>query len=181
MQTLNLKNHIELGAKMGQINLTEFSLSETITDPDEPVESFIRSDYYEKDCRNDFVKANSHLKFLQSPFALNNIYAKDFKKLDKDQFQKYIIDYRDSGNWNSQEETIKTLVSGFFDLYPNFDRQIFYVLNKEWFEPPRGVKHSVEDLDTRLKYDSYCYSFFVLIIWLDLTENTLTASEWYCD
>ncbi len=119
---------------------------------------------------------------LQSPFTLNNIYAKDFRKLDKDQFQKYIYEYRDSGTWNSQEETIRNLVSEFYDLYTNFDRQVFYVLNKKWFEPPKGMKDRLKDFDTRLQAPEWwCYSFFVLIIWYDSIENTLTASEWYCD
>jgi hypothetical protein len=68
MQTLVWKNHIELNAEMGMINLTDFSLTENINDPDSLIESFIRSTYYWKDCRNDYVKANPNGGFTESVY-----------------------------------------------------------------------------------------------------------------
>ena len=164
------------------INLTEFSLSETVTDPDDLIESFIRSDYYWKDSQNDFVKANPNGNFLGSPFALDNIYAKDFRKLDKDQLREYIYAYRDNGTWNDTEESIKNLVSRFYEIYPYFTKQQFYLLNVDWFEPSTGRLGRHPNLDHRLAPEIWLlYDFFILLIWFDPVERTITVSEWYYD
>jgi hypothetical protein len=182
MQKIHLKRHVELREEVGMINLTEFSLSETVTDEDALIESFITSQYYLRDSRTDREKENPHLKFLGSPFALNNIRPEDFKKMYEKQFQEYIYEYRDNGKWHDQEEAIKNLVSRFYNIYPHLNSKLFYVLNTEWFVLPGGIKHNTDNLDPRLVEPQWwIYDFFVLIICLDPIENTLTVSEWFHD
>ena len=171
--TFKIKRHIEIDTEYQGINLTEFSF--TITDEfnnDLLVDNFIRSKHFSYDSLRDSMKKQSATGFLGQAFDIERINIKDFKKYNKQQTTKFLIDFLNEPDWADDKNDFAKLLEQYFEIQDKLENEYYYILSKDWFDKN----------DNRVfEPQNFCYIYYFLIIYIDRASKTLILTEWAYD
>lgn len=109
---------------------------------------------------------------MRQVFELDLIKLGDFKQTDKNGLVKFLNDYAKQDDWETDREDFIKIKDRFFEYLENYQPENFYIINKEWFDQN----------DKRLRQEeSWIYTYYFLIIWLDKSSKLLTVSDWTYD
>lgn len=174
MINFEFKRYLEIDEEFQGINLTEFAIvleAEIIND--EIVDRFIRSKSFSYDSLRDCVKKEPGLGFLRQAFNIEKISISDFRKLNKEKTRQFLLDCSNEPGWGDDKDEFKTLLNRYLEIHQQFgDDNIFYALSKEWFSP---------DDKKLLIPESWCYTYYFIIISIDRNHDLLTIMEWTYD
>ncbi|MBD8019168.1 hypothetical protein [Kaistella pullorum] len=173
MTTIDTKRHIEINEGYQGINLTEFAIGvDELISNDQIVDTFIRSKKFSFDSLRDFVKAEPDNGYLRQAFDVDKIKITDFKKTDKQEVSKFLIDFLNEPDWGDDKNEFAKLLDRYFEIHKEFGDNEFYILSKDWFDK--------ED-ERVIEPESWVYTYYFLIISVDRKSNLLTLTEWTYD
>ena len=96
----------------------------------------------------------------------------DFKQVDKNGLIKFLDDYAEEDDWETDRDDFIKIKDRYFEFLENVQSKNFYIISKEWFDQN----------DKRLRQEeSWIYTYYFLIIWIDEIKKILTVSEWTYD
>ena len=173
MTTFQINKHIEIDEGFQGCNLTEFSIAaeNTITD-EQLVDTFIHSKHFTYDSLRDSIKREPNKGYLGQAFNIEKVGIHDFKKCDKTTTTKFLIDFLNEPNWGSDRDDFEKLLDKYFRFHELFKDREFYILSKNWFD--------IKD-EKLLEPQSWCYTYYFIIIYLDRVVKQLTLTEWTYD
>ena len=173
MTTIDTKRHIEIDEGYQGINLTEFAIGvDELTSNNQIVDTFIRSEEFSFDSLRDCVKAEPDNGYLRQAFDVDKIKITDFKKTDKQEVSKFLIDFLNEPDWGDDKNEFAKLLDRYFEIHKEFGDNEFYILSKDWFDK--------ED-ERVIGPESWVYTYYFLIISVDRKSNLLTLTEWTYD
>ncbi len=174
MISFGLNRHLEIDEEFQGINLTEFAIIlEAELNNDEILDWFIRSKYFFYDSVRDFVKKEPGIGYLRQAFNIEKISISDFRKLNKEKTRQFLLDFSNEPDWGNDKDEFKTLLNRYLEIHQQFgDDNYFYVLSKDWFSP---------DDKKLLIPESWCYTYYFIIVSIDRENNVLTIMEWTYD
>ncbi|MBF0694660.1 MAG: hypothetical protein IR153_06345 [Flavobacterium sp.] len=173
MTSFKTRNHIEIDHNYQGINLTEFALVyDDQTGNDQIIETFIRTKNFSYDSLRDSIKENPNKGYLRRAFDIDKIKISDFKKTDRESTLKFLIDFLNEPDWGDDRNEFAKLLERYLEYYNKFEDNSFYILSKDWFDKK----------DERLiEPESWCYTYYFLIISIDRNSRILNFSEWTYD
>lgn len=173
MTTFETKQHIEIDENYQGINLTEFAfvVDEQI-DNDLIVDTFIRSNHFSNDSLRDCVKREPEKAYLRRAFNIDRIRITDFRKTDKEGTSKFLVDFLIESDWGDDRNEFAKLLDRYFEIHSELGNSDFYLLSKDWFD---------KDDEKLIEPESWCYTYYFLIISVDRNLNLLTVTEWTYD
>lgn len=174
MISFELNRHLEIDEEFQGINLTEFAVVlEAEINYDEIVDRFIRSKNFSYDSLRDCVKKEPDIGYLRHAFNFEKISISDFRKLNKEKTRQFLLDFSNEPDWGNDKDEFKTLLNRYLEIHQQFgDDNYFYVLSKDWFSP---------DDKKLLIPESWCYTYYFIIVSIDRENNVLTIMEWTYD
>ena len=173
MTTFETKRHIEIDESFQGFNLTEFTIevAEQI-DNDQIVDTFLRTKHFSYDSLRDCIKKEPDKGYLRRAFDIDKIKISDFKKTDKKGTTKFLFDFINEPDWGDDRNEFAKLIDKYFEIYNEFTDNEFYILSKDWFD---------KDDERLIEPESWCYTYYFLIISVDRDSRTLTLTEWTYD
>lgn len=167
------KRHAEFSESFQVINLTEFDMEvdEKIY-TDQIVDCFIRSTHYSYDSLLDCIKAKPNGGYLGQAFNMDKILITDFKKTDKQGVTQFLFDFINEPDWGVDRNEFALLLDWYFEIHKEFGDIECYILSKDWFGEEDERVHDPQ---------SWCYTYYFLIILIDRKSNVLTITEWLYD
>lgn len=174
MTTFEIKKHIEIAEGYQGFNLTEFFFTTDINDTtDQIVETFIRSTHFTFDSLRDVVKNDTENKgYLRQAFVIDEINIEDFKKFDKSETKKFLIDFLNEPDWGEDRNEFAKLLDKYLEIHNQLPDANFYVINKDWFD---------KDSKKVLEPENWIYTFYFIIIYIENNLQTLIVTEWTYD
>jgi len=173
MTTFETKRHIEIDESYQGINLTEFTIGvDEQIDNDHIVDTFIRSKQFSFDSLRDCIKAEPDKGYLKRAFDIDKVRIADFRKTDKDGASKFLLDFVNEPDWGDDRNEFTKLLDRYFEIQEQFGHSDFYVISKDWFD---------KDDEKLIEPESWCYTYYFLIISVDRSSNLLTLTEWTYD
>ena len=174
MTTFEIKAHKEIDVSFQGINLTEFSFKvDNKVDSDEIVDTFIRSNHYSFDSLSNCRKKEPEKPYLKQAFNVDYLKIADFKKSSKEEISQFLIDYLNEANWGDDRNEFAMLLDKYFEIHSQFSLENdFYIISKDWF---------AQEDERVIEPESYCYTYYFLIISVDRKLNLLTFTEWTYD
>lgn len=173
MTTFKTNRHIEINEGYQGINLTEFAIGvDELIRNDQIVDTFIRSKQFAFDSLRDCVKAEPDKGYLRRAFDVEKIKITDFKQTDKQGVSKFLFDFINEPDWGDDRNEFAKLLDRYFEIHNEFGTSDFYVISKDWFDK--------ED-EKLIEPESWCYTYYFLIISIDRNLNLLTLTEWAYD
>jgi hypothetical protein len=173
MTTFETKRHIEIDESYQGINLTEFCIAvDEQMDNDQIVTTFIRSKQFSFDSLRDCIKAEPDKGYLKRAFNFDRVEITDFKKTDKLGASKFLLDFINEPDWGDDRSDFSKLLDRYFKIHNKFAECDFYLISKDWFD---------KDDEKLVEPESWCYTYFFLIISVDRNSRTLTLTEWTYD
>lgn len=173
MITFETKVHREIDVCYQGINLTEFAfMADNQIDNDQIVDTFIRTKHFSYDCLRNCVKNEPNKGYLRQAFNIDKIAISDFKRLSKEETIKFLVDFLNETDWGDDRDEFATLFDSYLEIHNQFGNSDFYVISKEWFD---------KDDERVLEPESWCYTYYFLIIAVDRDQHLLTLTEWMYD
>ena len=173
MTSFKTKNHIEINHNYQGINLTEFAfVFDNRTVDDQIVETFIRTKSFSNDSLRDCIKKEPNKGYLRRAFDIDKIKISHFKKTDKEGTLKFLTDFLSETDWGEDRQDFAKLLERYFEYYDEFNDNRFYILSKDWFD---------KDDERLIEPESWCYTYYFLIISIDRNSTILNLSEWTYD
>ena len=173
MTTFKIIRHIENDESYQGINLTEFAfVVDEKMDNDEIVDTFIRTNNFSYDSLRDRVKKEPDKGFLRRAFNIDKIKNSDFRKFNKDETANFLYDFLNEPDWGDYRNDFILLLNKYLEIHKQFGDNDFYVISKDWFG--KGDEKVIEP-------ESWCYTYYFLIISVDRNQNLLTLTEWTYD
>ena len=173
MTTFETKRHIEIDENYQGVNLTEFGFSaDKHLDNDQIVDTFIRTKNFCYNSLRDCIKKEPDKGFLRRAFDIDKIKISDFKKTDKQGISKFLTDFSNEPDWGDDRDDFEKLLDRYFEIDREFANNEFYILSKDWFD---------KDDERLIEPESWCYTYYFLIISVDRNSKTLTLTEWTYD
>ncbi len=170
---LNLQKEIDVDYQGVTLSEFTFSNDEQLSE-NELFDFFIHSSSFTEESRSEQIKNHKgDIPFLRQAFEIANISIGDFRELDKNNIIKFLNDYSEQDGWGDTDgDDFIILKNKFIDLVKSVHSDKFYLISKDWFD----------EKDKRLREpESWIYSYYFLILWLDNLNKTLTVSEWTYD
>lgn len=173
MTIFETKRHIEINESYQGINLTEFAIGvDDQINNDQIVDTFIRSKQFSFDSLRDCVKAEPDKGYLRRAFDIDKLKITDFRKTDNDGASKFLLDFLNESDWADDRNQFAKLLDRYFEIHRQNGHCDFYVISKDWFDKDDGKV---------IKPESWCYTYYFLIISIDRSSNLLTLTEWTYD
>ena len=173
MTTFETKGHREIDVSYQGINLTEFFfVADNQIDNDQIVDTFIRTKHFSYDSLRDCIKKEPNKGYLRQAFNIDKIKINDFRKFSKEETIKFLVDYLNEADWGDDRDEFATLLDNYFEIHNQFGDNDFYVISKDWF---------YRDDERVIEPESWCYTYYFLIISVDRNLNLLTLTEWKYD
>jgi len=173
MTTFENEKYIEIDENYQEINLTEFAfVTDEQTENEQIVDTFIRTKKFFYDSLRDCIKNEPDKGFLRRAFDIDKIKISDFKKTDKEGISKFLTDFLNEPDWGDDRDDFAKLLDRYFEIYKEFANNEFYILSKDWFD---------KDDERLIEPESWCYTYYFLIISVDRNSKTLTLTEWTYD
>ena len=110
--------------------------------------------------------------YLGQAFNIEKVGINDFKKFDKTATTKFLVDLLNEPVWEDDRDDFIKLLDIYFQVHKLLKDREFYVISKNWFD--------LKD-EKLLEPQSWCYTYYFLIIYLDRVGKTLTLTEWTYD
>lgn len=166
------------------ITINEFSYSQNLINEENTVIEFINTDYFNIDCKRDYIKQKSfeeQLQYLKPSFNLDKLTITDFRKISLTEFYEFFEGYANE-NWEEDGEDFKTIWTDLKRrIDKSYNRYNFYLISKEWFEKPED-RLNPENPDYRLRTPEYwIYGYYFLIIAINSKENRLIEIDMFYD
>jgi hypothetical protein len=174
MPAFNLNSQKEIDEGYQGINISEFTYSNDENLSEENlVDLFVHSVSFTEESRRESIKNHSGgIAFLRRAFEIDLVKMDDFKQTDKNGLVKFLNDYAEEDNWEKDKDDFKKIKDRFFGFLENGLSKNFYIISKEWFDQN----------DKRLREpESWIYTYYFLIVWIDELRKTVTVSEWTYD
>ena len=173
MPHFTLSTHSEFAQDYQGFAWTEFALElDGQEDADQLVEAFIHSKAYSYDSLYDCIKAKPNSGYLERAFDFDAAGLSDFKKTDNAGACKFLLEFKDEGFWGNDVNQYEKLLESYFEILDKNSKAKFYLISKDWF--PSGDPKVFEP-------QAWCYTYYFLIISVDLVSKTLVLSEWNYD
>jgi hypothetical protein len=165
-------DYAEMREELALLLLTTFRFSSADESSDKLVGSFLHSEHFlQTQSIGSFGVTQTWETYTLGAFNLENVSINDFRKLDKEGMFEFLIEYGNDPSWKDDKASFQGLLNYFLSLNENTSGQEFYLINKSWFEKAGN----------RLVEFSDIYTFFLLVICVNLREKTITVSEWFYD
>jgi hypothetical protein len=134
---------------------------------------FIHSSYFKEFGKPSIVKQSQSTsdRFLQGAFNLGNLDITNFKAFDRKGLVQFFKEYSQSPDWGEDRKEFVTIMKRFGKLLEKEKNDHFFLISKEWFR--QG--------DQILNADSEFYTYYFLIMWLNIGEKTINICEWNYD
>lgn len=174
MPTFKLNFQNEIDKDFQGINISEFKYSNAEYHSEENlIDSFVHSESFTEESRREIIKNHKGaIPFLRQSFEIDLVKMDDFKQVDKNGLIKFLNDYSEVDDWETDRDNFIDIKDRFFEILENVQSKNFYKISKEWFDQN----------DKRLRQEeSWIYTYYFLIIWIDEFKKTLTVSEWTYD
>ncbi|WP_215226765.1 hypothetical protein [Echinicola shivajiensis] len=153
--------------------MTEFNIRVTEQiDSDQIVDTFLRTKHFSYDSLRDFIKKEPDKGYLRQAFDIEKIKISDFKKTDLKGTTKFLSDFINESEWGDDRNQFSLLLDRYYEIYKELNDNEFYILSIDWFN---------KDDERLIEPESWCYTYYFLIISLDRNSNTLTLTEWTYD
>lgn len=94
------------------------------------------------------------------------------KKKDQKGISEFLIDFLNEPDWQDDRDDFAKLLERYFEYYKEFENNEFYILSKDWFE---------KNDERLIEPESWCYTYYFLIISVDRSSKILTLTEWTYD
>jgi hypothetical protein len=173
MTIFETKRHIEINADFQGINLTEFSFNiDSNIDNDQIINTFIKSRAFTYDSLRDCVKKEPDKGYLGRTFNFDKVKITDFKKYSKNETTKFLIDFLNEPDWGEDRIEFSNLLDKYFEIHKKLISNDFYIISKNWFD--------IND-ERLIEPESWCYTYYFLIISVNRNSNLLTLTEWTYD
>ena len=173
MTTFETKRHVKVDESYQGFNLTEFTIegAEQI-DNEQIVDTFLRTKHFSYDSLRDCIKKEPEKGYLRQAFDIERIKISDFKKTDKKGIIKFLSEFINEPDWGDDRNEFAKLVDRYLEIYNDLSENEFYMLSKDWFD---------KDDERLIKPESWCYTYYFLIISVNRNTRTLTLTEWTYD
>ena len=174
MINFEIKGHREIDISYQGINLTEFSFkaNKQISNK-EILDTFLRTKHFAFDSLRDCQKSDTEKGYLRQAFNIDNIKITDFKKGDKEQVLKFLLDFINESDWGDDRSEFAKLLDKYFEIHNQFSiDNDFFIISKDWFG---------NNDDKLIEPESWTYIYYFLIISIDRNLNLLTFTEWTYD
>jgi hypothetical protein len=148
--------------------------AEDIIGPEESwLIEFVHSESFKESVRPEIVKQakSENHRFLESAFNLSNLEVTDFRALKKEDLIRFFHDYAQLNDWGEDRAGFIDVMDKFDDLIEKESSDKFFLLSKEWFDKDDRV----------LSQDSWVYTYYFLIIWIDIDRKIANVCEWIYD
>ena len=173
MPHFTLTTHLEFTQDYQGFAWTEFALElDGQENTDQIVEAFLHSTAYSYDSLYDCIKAKPNSGYLERAFDFDVAGLVDFKKTDNAGACKFLLEFKDEGFWGNDVNQYEKLLESYFEIHDKNSNAEFYIISKDWF--PSGDPKVFEP-------QAWCYTYYFLIISVDLVSKTLVLSEWNYD
>ena len=173
MTTFETKRHIEIHESYQGINLTEFAIGvDDQIDNDQIVDTFVHSKQFSFDSLRNCVKSEPDKGYLRRAFDFDKVKISDFRKTDKDGASRFLFDFLNEPDWGDDRSEFTKLLDRYFEIHKQSVDSDFYVISKDWFD--------IDD-EKAIEPESWCYTYYFLIISVDRNSNLLTLTEWTYD
>ncbi len=173
MHQFTITSHLEFSESYQGFAWTEFAIKgDEHKDADHIVDAFLHSTAYSYDSLYDCIKAKPNSGFLERAFDFEIAGLADFKKTDNAGACKFLLEFKDEGFWSNDVNQYTKLLECYFEIHNKNSKAEFYIISKDWF--PSGDPKVFEP-------QAWCYTYYFLIISVDLVSKTLTLSEWNYD
>ena len=170
MPTFKLNFQKEIEEDYQGINISEFRYSNPEYLSEESlIDLFVHSESFTKKSRREIIKNHKgDIPFLRQAFEIDLVKMDDFKQVDKNGLIKFLDDYTEEDDWETDRDDFIKIKDRYFEFLENVQSKNFYIISKEWFDQN----------DKRLRQEeSWIYTYYFLIIWIDEIKKILTVSE----
>lgn len=173
MITFETNGHREIDLNYQGISLRAFSFEvDKNMGNDQIVDTFIRTKHFAYESLRNCIKKEPDKIFLRRAFDLDKIKIADFKKFSKEETTKFLCDFLNDSDWGDDRDEFATLIDKYFEIHKQYGDNDFYVISKDWFD---------KDNEKVFNPESWCYTYYFLIISVDRNSNLLTFTEWKYD
>ena len=153
--------------------MTEFAfVVDEKLDNDEIVDTFIRTNDFSYDSLRDCVKKEPNKGFLRRAFNIDKVKISDFRRYTKNEAVNFLYDFLNEPDWGDDRNDFKLLLNKYLSISEQYGDNDFYIISKDWFD--KGCEKVLEP-------ESWCYTYYFLIISVDRNQNLLMLSEWTYD
>jgi len=135
-------------------------------------------EFIHSDCFREFGKpsivSQSHIggdRFLQGAFNLNNLDVTNFRIFSKDGLMQFFDEYSQSADWGDDRGEFIDVMNSFNKFLEKETSDCFFGISKEWFNQGDRV----------LSADSGFYTYYFLLMWLDIGKKIINVCEWNYD
>jgi hypothetical protein len=171
--TFEIRKHSEVDEGYQGFNLTEFLFTAEINlTTDLILDTFLRSTHFSFDSLRDVIKKDTKQGFLRQAFVIDEIHISDFRKLNKSGTRKFLIDFLNEPDWGEGRNEFAKLLDKYLEVHDQLSEETFYVINKDWFS---------KDSKKVLEPENWVYTFYFLIIYVDMNSQRLIVTEWTYD
>jgi len=173
MHQFAITSHLEFSQDYQGFAWTEFAIEGNgQEDADQIVAEFLNSTAYSYDSLYDCIKAKPNSGYLERAFDFDVAGLADFKKTDNAGVCKFLLEFKEEGFWGEDVKQYTKLLESYFEIHDKNSKAEFYIISKDWF--PSGDPKVSEP-------QAWCYTYYFLIISVDLVSRTLVLSEWNYD
>lgn len=141
---------------------------------DDFLEYFLQSKYFINDCLPFFIKKypKPTFRYLKHAFREDQLKANDFRIFNKVELLNYFENYSNDESWGDDRNDYIVLMNNFKKIISKENCDYYFVINKEWF-PNNSNKLYSDSADL--------YSYYFLILWIDVENKFLNVCEWNYD
>ena len=174
MLDYNIKRHIEIDEQYQGVNITEFFYSDTSNYSNQDIiNNFLHSNHIENDCIRNYIKINTKKdQFLKGAFELTELFENDFTKSSKVEVEQFLFGVLSEPDWHEDIEDFRKILTRFINFLNELDANDFYIISKDWFEDSKSKK---------IRPESWVYTYYFIILWIDDKTKTIGYSEWEYD
>ena len=153
--------------------LTEFrfQLDKTLTE-EQVVDNFLHSDSFKNDSLLDAIKREPNKGYLGRAFDIDKITIADFKHVDKKGVSNFLVDFLNEPDWDGDRADFSNLLEKYFEIHSTLHDDTFFVISKNWFD---------QKDERLLEPQSWCYTYYFLVIYFNKIDNILLLTEWTYD
>ena len=153
--------------------LTEFKFQpDKVLTENQVVEKFLHSDSFKYDSLLDAIKREPNKGYLGRAFDINKITIADFKRIDKKGVHNFLVDFLNDPDWGDDRTDFSNLVDKYSEIHSTLREDTFFIISKNWFD---------QKDERLLEPQSWCYTYYFLIIYFDKIDNILLLTEWTYD